>query len=46
MDAAIMDGASLRSGAIGYVREIQHPISLARLVMHETAHSFLVGDGA
>ena len=33
MDASIMDGRTLRSGAVGCVENIANPISLARLVM-------------
>lgn len=46
MDALIMDGATLESGAVAAVQSIQHPVSLARLVMMETEHSLLVGIGA
>ena len=46
MDALIMDGRTLESGAVAAVRCIAHPITLARLVMTETPHSLLVGEGA
>lgn len=46
MDAAIMDGRNLACGAVGAVDGILHPISLARKVMEETEHVFLVGKGA
>lgn len=46
MDALIMDGATLDNGAVAAVQSIQHPISLARLVMTQTEHSLLVGIGA
>ncbi len=46
MDAAIMDGATLRAGAVGAVRNILHPVSLARLVMEKTPHILIVGEGA
>lgn len=46
MDAAIMDGRNLSCGAVGAVDGILHPISLARKVMEETEHVFLVGRGA
>jgi beta-aspartyl-peptidase (threonine type) len=46
LDAAIMDGESLRSGAVGSVRNHIHVISLARKVMEESPHVLLVGDGA
>lgn len=46
MDALIMDGRTLESGAVAAVQCIGNPISLARLVMSETPHSLLVGEGA
>ena len=46
LDAAIMDGRTLRAGAVGSVRGYVHVITLARRVMEETPHVFLVGDGA
>ncbi|MCS7285657.1 MAG: isoaspartyl peptidase/L-asparaginase [Anaerolineae bacterium] len=46
MDAAIMDGSTLRAGAVGAVKNILHPIRLARLVMEKTPHILIVGDGA
>lgn len=46
MDAAIMDGSTLKAGAVGAVRNILHPISLARLVMEKTPHVLIVGEGA
>ncbi len=46
MDAAIMDGATLKAGAVGAVKNILHPVSLARLVMEKTPHILIVGEGA
>jgi beta-aspartyl-peptidase (threonine type) len=46
MDAAIMDGSSLRAGAVAFVTKIKHPVSLARKVMEKTEHVLLAGDGA
>lgn len=46
MDAAIMDGRSLKAGAVAFVRHIKNPIKLARLVMERTEHVMLAGDGA
>ena len=46
MDAAIMDGSTLKAGAVAFVRNVKNPISLARLVMERTEHVLLAGDGA
>jgi beta-aspartyl-peptidase (threonine type) len=46
MDASIMDGRTLRAGAIGFVKNVRNPIKLARLVMGRTPHVFLAGAGA
>ena len=46
MDAAIMDGSTLRAGAVAFVRNVKNPIKLARLVMQKTEHVLLAGKGA
>lgn len=46
LDASIMDGANLKAGAVAGVTTVKNPISLARLVMSETRHVLLQGDGA
>ncbi|HEX2254289.1 MAG TPA: isoaspartyl peptidase/L-asparaginase [Thermoanaerobaculia bacterium] len=46
LDAAIMDGRDLSAGAVAAVTTVRHPITLARLVMTETPHVLLVGEGA
>jgi isoaspartyl peptidase/L-asparaginase-like protein (Ntn-hydrolase superfamily) len=46
LDAAIMDGASLRAGAVACVRRIKNPIAAARAVMQSTEHVLLAGEGA
>lgn len=46
MDAAIMDGARLRAGAVAFVRNVKNPIKLASLVAQNTEHILLAGEGA
>jgi len=46
MDAAIMDGRNLSSGAVGAVSNIRNPILLARRILEETDHSLVVGSMA
>jgi len=46
VDAIIMDGHRLQSGAVMSVRDIVHPISLARYVLERTSNSQIVGTGA
>jgi L-asparaginase len=41
-----MDGTSLRSGAVGALKNFLHPVSVARQVLERLPHEFLVGDGA
>jgi L-asparaginase / beta-aspartyl-peptidase len=42
----VMDGASLKAGAVAGVRTTKHPISLARAVMERSPHVMLMGAGA
>jgi beta-aspartyl-peptidase (threonine type) len=46
MDAIIMDGATLRSGAVAALRHIRNPVKVARRLMEDTQFSMLAGDGA
>ena len=46
MDASIMEGRSLRAGAVAAIEQIRYPISAARLVMEKTEHVLLVGRPA
>lgn len=46
LDASIMDGATLKAGAVAGVLRTRHPVSLARTVMAQSALVMLIGDGA
>ncbi|KAM4599626.1 isoaspartyl peptidase/L-asparaginase isoform 1-T1 [Fundulus diaphanus] len=46
MDALVMEGKTLSSGAVSAVRNIANPIQLARLVMEKTSHACLTAEGA
>jgi len=43
MDASIMEGATVRAGAVASIEGFVHPITAARVVMEETDHVLLVG---
>ena len=45
MDSAIMDGATLKAGAVAGVTRTRHPICLARAVMEKSPHVMLAGPG-
>jgi len=46
LDASIMDGKTLNSGAVAGVSHIKNPINAARIVMDSTRHVLLSGNGA
>lgn len=46
LDASIMDGRDRQAGAVAGVKHIENPINLARLVMEESVHVMLSGQGA
>ena len=46
LDAIVMDGRTLRSGAVAAVERIGNPIRLARKVMEASHHMLLAGAGA
>jgi beta-aspartyl-peptidase (threonine type) len=46
LDACVMDGASLASGAVGVLPPFRNPIDIARAVLEDGRYHLLVGDGA
>jgi len=46
LDAAIMDGARHRAGAVCNLHMFKNAISVARLVLEKTTHTTLAGEGA
>jgi L-asparaginase / beta-aspartyl-peptidase len=46
LDAMVMEGRTLKAGAVAAVRRIRNPIRLARRVLESSPHIMLVGAGA
>ncbi|WP_260705315.1 isoaspartyl peptidase/L-asparaginase family protein [Edaphobacter flagellatus] len=46
LDAAIMEGSTMRAGAVAGVTRTKNPITLARAVMEKSPHVMLIGAGA
>ena len=46
LDAIVMDGKTLKAGAVAAVEHIRNPIRLARLVLEKSEHMMLVAVGA
>lgn len=46
LDASIMEGKTLKAGAVSGLLHIKNPISLAKTVMLESQHVMMMGEGA
>jgi L-asparaginase / beta-aspartyl-peptidase len=46
MDASVMDGKTLKAGAVAGIRTIKNPITAAVCVMNNSEHVMMVGAGA
>ncbi len=46
LDASVMHGPSRRCGSVASIRNIKNPSKVAKLVMEQTDHIMLVGEGA
>jgi beta-aspartyl-peptidase (threonine type) len=46
LDASIMDGKTLKAGAVAGVTTIKNPITAARAVMEKSSHVMMAGKGA
>lgn len=46
LDACVMDGNSLKAGAVAGVSHLRNPILAARLVMEQSPHVLMTGAGA
>src|SRR6185295_3223956 len=46
LDACVMHGPTRRAGSVAGIRNIKTPSKVAKLVMEQTDHIMLVGEGA
>ena len=46
LDACVMDGNTLKAGAVAGVSHLRNPVLAARLVMEQSPHVMMIGEGA
>jgi beta-aspartyl-peptidase (threonine type) len=46
LDAIVMEGSTLKAGAVAAVERVRNPIRLARCILEKSEHMMLVGKGA
>lgn len=46
MEASIMEGESLNAGAVSLLNDVRYPVHLARMIMENTDHIYVVGESA
>ncbi|BBV31552.1 beta-aspartyl-peptidase [Citrobacter werkmanii] len=46
LDACVMDGNTLKAGAVAGVSHLRNPVLAARLVMEHSPHVMMIGEGA
>mgnify|MGYP000027418827 FL=1 len=46
LDACLMDGNRLQAGAVAGVKHLRNPVLAARLVLEQSPHVLLIGEGA
>ncbi len=46
LDACVMDGYSLQAGAVAGIKHLRNPVLAARVVLEQSPHVLLIGEGA